>query len=125
MRISELQARTGVSRDTLRYYEKEGLLQEVSRSGNNYRYYPEKAVQRVAMLTQLKGLGFTLREIREVLDALRSDSINCAQGAKLMAQKRDAVDAKIKELKKLSVLLGKEQKRLEQQAREHGQIVHE
>ena len=124
MRISELQARTGVSRDTLRYYEKEGLLQEVSRSGNNYRDYPEKAVQRVAMLTQLKGLGFTLREIREVLDALRSDSINCAQGAKLMAQKRDAVDAKIKELKKLSVLLGKEQERLEQQAREHGQVLY-
>ena len=125
MRIAELEARTGVSRDTLRYYEKEGLLQEVSRSGNNYRDYPEKAVEQVAMLTQLKGLGFTLREIRDVLDALRADSINCAEGARLMASKRAAVKARIRELRQLSALLGKEQARLEQQAREHGQVIHE
>ena len=125
MQIAELEQRTGVNRHTLRYYEKAGLLQEVERRGNNYRDYPEKAVERVAMLTQLKGLGFTLREIRDVLDALRADSINCAEGARLMASKRAAVKARIRELRQLSALLGKEQARLEQQAREHGQAIHE
>jgi DNA-binding transcriptional MerR regulator len=81
MRIAELEQRTGVSRHTLRYYEKEGLLLEVGRRGNNYRDYSEKAVQRVGMVRQLKALGFSLKEIREVLDALRSDSIDCDQGA--------------------------------------------
>jgi DNA-binding transcriptional MerR regulator len=88
MRIAELEQRTGVSRHTLRYYEKEGLLLEVGRRGNNYRDYSEKAVQRVGMVRQLKALGFSLKEIREVLDALRSDSIDCDQGAALMAEYR-------------------------------------
>lgn len=112
MRIAELEQRTGVSRHTLRYYEKEGLLLEVGRRGNNYRNYSEKAVQRVGMVRQLKALGFSLKEIREVLDALRSDSIDCDQGAALMAEKKAAVDRKITELKAVSRMLGAEQKRL-------------
>ena len=116
MQIAELEQRTGGNRHTLRYYEKAGLLQEVGRRGNNYRDYPEKAVERVAMLRQLKALGFSLREIREVLDALRSDSIDCEQGAVLMAEKKAAVDDKIRELKQVSALLGREQQRLEDSA---------
>ena len=116
MQIAELEQRTGVNRHTLRYYEKAGLLQEVERRGNNYRDYPEKAVERVGMVRQLKALGFSLREIREVLDALRSDSIDCEQGAVLMAEKKAAVDDKISELKQVSALLGREQQRLEESA---------
>ena len=116
MQIAELEQRTGVNRHTLRYYEKAGLLQEVERRGNNYRDYPEKAVERVAMVRQLKALGFSLREIREALDALRSDSIDCEQGAVLMAEKKAAVDDKIRELKQVSALLGREQQRLEDSA---------
>ncbi|MFT6488129.1 MerR family transcriptional regulator [uncultured Alcanivorax sp.] len=116
MQIAELEQRTGVNRHTLRYYEKAGLLQEVERRGNNYRDYPEKAVERVDMVRQLKALGFSLREIREVLDALRSDSIDCEQGAVLMAEKKAAVDDKIRELKQVSALLGREQQRLEESA---------
>ena len=116
MQIAELEQRTGVNRHTLRYYEKAGLLQEVERRGNNNRDYPEKAVERVGMVRQLKALGFSLREIREVLDALRSDSIDCEQGAVLMAEKKAAVDEKIREWKRVSALLGREQKRLEESA---------
>ena len=116
MQIAELEQRTGVSRHTLRYYEKAGLLQEVERRGNNYRDYPEKAVERVDMVRQLKALGFSLREIREVSDALRSDRIDCEQGAVLMAEKKAAVDDKIRELKQVSALLGREQQRLEESA---------
>ncbi|EKF73183.1 MerR family transcriptional regulator [Alcanivorax hongdengensis A-11-3] len=117
MRIAELEARTGINRHTLRYYEKEGLLQEVVRRDNNYRDYPEKAVERVIMVGQLKALGFSLREIRDVLDALRTDSIDCEQGAVLMAEKKALVDSKVRELKKVSALLGREQQRLEASAR--------
>ncbi|MDX1802579.1 MAG: MerR family transcriptional regulator [Alcanivorax sp.] len=117
MRIAELEARTGINRHTLRYYEKEGLLLEVGRGANNYRDYPEKAVERVAMVSQLKGLGFSLREIRDVLDALRSNTIDCQQGAALMAEKKTLVDKRIAELKSVSALLGREQQRLEDSAR--------
>jgi DNA-binding transcriptional MerR regulator len=116
VKIAELEQRTGVSKFTLRYYEKAGLLQEVERRHNNYRDYPAKAVERVAMVRQLKALGFSLREIREVLDALRSDSIDCEQGARLMAEKRAAVNRRIAKLKQVSAMLGQEQKRLEASA---------
>ena len=114
MRIAELEQRTGVSRHTLRYYEKEGLLSEVHRGGNNYRDYPEQAVDRVLMLRQMKTLGFSLSEIREVMQALRANSLNCDQGAKLVAHKREQVLARIEALQAMSKLLLGEQRRLEQ-----------
>ena len=116
MRIAELEQRTGINRHTLRYYEKEGLLLEVVRGENNYRDYPEKAVERVTMVSQLKELGFSLREIRELLNALRSDTIDCAQGALLTAEKKAAVDQRIRELKKVSRMLGQQQAELEASA---------
>jgi len=119
MRIAELAQRTGVSRHTLRYYEKEGLLSDVVRAGNNYRDYPEQMVQRVIMMRQLKALGFSLKEIREVMDALRAGSIDCAQGAALMAQKRAAVEQRIRDLRDVSRLLQQEQVRLERSAAAH------
>ncbi|EON91835.1 merR family transcriptional regulator [Marinobacter lipolyticus SM19] len=116
MQIAELEQRTGVNRHTLRYYEKAGLLQEVVRRGNNYRDYPQKAVERVTMVRQLKALGFSLREIRDILNALRSDSIDCERGAALMAEKKAQVEDRIRELKQVSILLGREQQRLEESA---------
>ena len=65
---------------------------------------------------QLKDLGFSLREICDVLDALRKDTLDCAQGALLMAQKRVVVDAKIAELEAFRQLLTEEQQRLERSA---------
>ena len=116
MRIAELERRTGVSRHTVGYYEKTGLLQEVGRRQNNYRDYPDQAVARVAMVRQLKSLGFSLKEIRQVLDALRADRIDCAEGAVLMAEKRQAVEQRIAELRQVSDLLAREQARLEASA---------
>ncbi|MGB1466920.1 MAG: MerR family transcriptional regulator [Alcanivorax nanhaiticus] len=116
MRIAELEQRTGINRHTLRYYEKEGLLLEVIRGDNNYRDYPEKAVERVTMVSQLKALGFSLREIRDLLNALRTDSMDCEQGAQLMAEKKAAVDQRIRELKQVSRMLGEQQRRLEASA---------
>ncbi|MEQ9545557.1 MAG: MerR family transcriptional regulator [Marinobacter sp.] len=116
MQIAELEQRTGVNRHTLRYYEKAGLLQEVVRRGNNYRDYPQKAVERVTMVRQLKALGFSLREIRDILNALRSDSIDCERGAALMAEKKAQVEDRIRELNQVSTLLGREQQRLEESA---------
>lgn len=118
MNIAELERRTGVSRHTLRYYEKEGLLLEVARRGNNYRNYSEQSVQRVAMMRQLKELGFSLKEIRDILDALRHDSIDCEQGARLMAGKRETIEARIVQLQQLCLLLATEQQRLEESARQ-------
>lgn len=116
MNIAALERRTGISRHTLRYYEKAGLILEVRRHANNYRDYPEQAVQRVNMLRQLKELGFSLAEIRDLLNAVRGNRIDCEQGAALMAEKRAAVAARILELRKVGAMLKQEQQRLEASA---------
>ncbi len=123
MRIAELENRTGIGRHSLRYYEREGLLAGVRRGQNNYRDYPESAVRDTTLLRQLQSLGFSLHEIREVLDAMRAGSINCAHGARLMAEKRAKVEAQIADLRKVSKILTREQRRLEESAARLGKNV--
>ena len=116
MLIAELENKTGVGRHSLRFYEREGLLVGVRRGANNYRDYPESAVKDAALLRQLQALGFSLHEIREVLDAMRAGNIDCAQGARMMAEKRVRIDAQIADLRKVRKILTQEQRRLEESA---------
>ncbi|MFT7776684.1 MerR family transcriptional regulator [Roseateles sp.] len=69
MRIGTLSTRTGLSRDSLRFYEKRGLLQ-ARRSANGYRDYPEEAVQWLGYVRTAQQLGFTLAEIAADLPRL-------------------------------------------------------
>jgi DNA-binding transcriptional MerR regulator len=119
MRISELEARTGLGRHALRFYEREGLLAGVKRGSNNYREYPEAAVKEMVLLRQLQSLSFSLQEIRQVLGAMRAKSIDCAKGAQLMADKRAAIQAQIANLRKVSNILLREQQRLQERAARH------
>ncbi|UGT66018.1 MerR family transcriptional regulator [Nocardia gipuzkoensis] len=123
MQISELEARTGASRHALRYYERLGLLGEVRRTRGNYREYPESTVKEVTLLRSMQSLGFSLGEIRQVLDGLRSRDIDCADGARLLAEKRARVEEQITGLRELSRTLTREQKRLEDSARRHGKSL--
>ncbi len=63
MRIGELSTASGLSRDALRYYERQGLLASV-RGGNGYRHYDARAVAWLGYVRQAQALGFTLAEIR-------------------------------------------------------------
>ena len=69
MLISELSQKTGVSKDTLRFYEKAGLLNSTNKRGeNNYRNYDDEAVSRLEFIKHGKSLGCTLSEIRKTMD---------------------------------------------------------
>lgn len=120
MRISELEAATGVGRHTLRYYEREGLFGEIPRTANNYREYPQTLVKEIELLRGMQSLGFSLTEIRQVLQGLRARGIDCAEGARLVAEKRARVEEQIRELRTVSGILRREQLRLERSARQHG-----
>jgi len=69
MLIGELAKASGCSRDTIRYYEKIGLLElpRLARRQNNYKDYPDATLRRLKAIRNLKELGFTLEEIREIL----------------------------------------------------------
>ena len=101
MKIGELAKRLGVSTDTLRYYEKHNLLNLSNRSQAGYRVYDETHVQQMHFLMRAKAVGFSLKEIRELL-AIKVDKKqhSCAQVKEFTLQKRANIRAKIAELKR-------------------------
>ena len=81
MTIGDLAATAGVGIDTVRYYERRGLLPEPPRTTSGYRQYTDDDVARLQHVLRAKALGFTLAEIRELADD--ADGILAAARAKL------------------------------------------
>ena len=103
--------RAGVNRETLRYYERRGLLPKPSRSLANYRLYDVSAVRRVRFVKRAQELGFSLAEIKELL-ALRAAS-GAASGARAETVRRkvgdkiDEIEEKIRTLKAMRKTLAR------------------
>jgi MerR family transcriptional regulator, copper efflux regulator len=78
MLMGELSKKTGVSKDTIRFYEKLGLIVGSNREAGTrlYKEYGPETVERLAMITQGKGLGFTLSEIKQLLDEWGSGALS-------------------------------------------------
>jgi DNA-binding transcriptional MerR regulator len=94
MRIGELAAATGLSRDALRFYEKRGLLVP-HRRGNGYREYPPEAVDWLRYLRTAQALGFTLSEIEAGMPMLASPGASGAQLREALRNKLADIDARI------------------------------
>ncbi|WP_028974720.1 MerR family transcriptional regulator [Spirochaeta cellobiosiphila] len=107
MNIGELAQKAGVSKDTLRYYEKLGLLGEVERGPNSYRDYSERYVATVQVIKRSKDLGFTLREIKTFLDGIMSGSMTFRDFERTLQEKIDEIEGGIASLwKNLAALKG-------------------
>jgi DNA-binding transcriptional MerR regulator len=79
MLIGELVSRTGISKDTIRFYEKKGLIQlnRDQRRSNNYKDYPDQVFERLIMIKNLKELGFSLKEIDAYMYAFGNEASTC------------------------------------------------
>src|SRR6187549_888934 len=97
MRIGELARRAGVNVETLRYYERRGLLEEPARGPNGHREYDEETVRFVKAVKEAQSLGFTLSEIEEHTRLTRSGGGQESIRIRL-AQKIDEVDGKLASL---------------------------
>lgn len=96
--IGAVARRVGVAIDTIRYYEREGLLPAPERRASGYRSYGEDAVRRLRFIRRAKDLGFTLEEIRDLL-ALSADRQRGVEVVKTRAEQRlAAIDARLAEL---------------------------
>lgn len=109
MRIGKLAEKAGVSRDTIRLYERMGLIKKVTRpyEYNNYKEYDEENVERIKLILVMKQFGMTLRECGEVLDNIESDKFDMDYQSAFVTQKLKEIDEKIKELKSLKKILKK------------------
>lgn len=115
MKIGELEARSGASRHTLRYYEQIGLISPQRRT-NNYRDYTAQTLQDLDFIQRAQSMGFSLGEIGEILDAQRNKLIDCADGAKLIEKKMAEVQLKIANLQSIYRYLDEERANLEASA---------
>ena len=103
--IGRLAERNGISTDTLRYYEKMGLIKATSRTSAGYRIYGEDAERILQFIRGAKTLNFTLEEIRQLLTLDRSDKATCAEVLKHTTGKISEAEQKIKELKSVKKIL--------------------
>ncbi|GAB1618308.1 MerR family transcriptional regulator [Pseudomonas sp. NGC7] len=115
MKIGELEARSGASRHTLRYYEQLGLISPL-RQTNNYRVYTEQTLHDLDFIQRAQSMGFSLGEIGEILDAQRNQLIDCADGAMLIEKKMAEIKQKIANLQSIYRYLDEERANLEASA---------
>lgn len=119
MNIGELERRSGIGRHTLRYYEQLGLI-VANRQANNYRNYTEQTVAELALIQTAQSGGFSLAEIGQILAAKRGNTIDCAQGAALVAGKMADIQTKIDTLQAAYAFLDAERVKLEASAIANG-----
>lgn len=104
LKIGELAKRAGVSADALRLYERLGLIKS-ERLPNGYRVYDPQIEQLVKLIRRGQRLGFTLREMADIVALLAEGDMTANQTAKLMREKNSEIDAKIAELEELRGVL--------------------
>jgi MerR family copper efflux transcriptional regulator len=93
--IGEVAEQTNVHIETLRYYERRGLVARPPRSASNYRLYPEDAVRRVRFIKRAQELGFSLNDIKELLSLRAGPEAGCAEVRACAQAKMKDIDAKI------------------------------
>src|ERR1051325_6659312 len=101
MRVGEVAARAGVNVETLRYYERRGLLPEPQRTPSGHRRYDEETVRFLRAIKEAQAVGFTLAEIDEHLRTTRG-SRSAPQALRIrMAAKIDELDGRIAALRRM------------------------
>lgn len=98
MRVKELMARASISRDTLRFYEKEGLITQPPRGLNGYRDYGEHVLEEIRFIRIAQSVGFPLKEIKRAIPHLASAKPGCPYLQAALEKQLQAVESKITEL---------------------------
>lgn len=100
MLIGEVAKRTGFSKDTIRYYEKIGLLEKADqkREDNNYRRYSVAAISKLNLIKKVKTLDFTLNEIKDLFLLEKHDLFNCNSLESVVKQKIRHIENQIAQL---------------------------
>ena len=105
MKIGQLSQVSGCSIQTIRYYEKEGLLNPPNRSEGNFRLYDVKAQKQLEFVKHCRSLGIPLSDIRTLLDLKNSPEESCITVNDLISNQLELVNKRIKELRELKTEL--------------------
>ncbi len=106
MTISKIAKEAGVGVETVRFYERKGLVQQPPKpSTGGYRIYPAETVERIRFIRQAQELGFSLREIEELLSLRMAPSTDCADVRERAQTKLNEVKHKIAQMKRIQAAL--------------------
>ena len=105
LKRAQFAQRTGSNLETVRYYEKIGLLPEPPRSANDYRLYDQSHVDRLRFIMRGRELGFSIEEIRGLLLLVDGGDYTCAEINSVAVTHLNDIRLKIADLKKLAVIL--------------------
>lgn len=103
--IGKVAEKSQVTADSIRYYEREGLVRPARKSDSGYRLYTEEAIRRIAFIKQAQECGFSLAEIRELLELRSTDKACCDDIYRVSVQKKLQLEHKIKALTTMSQAL--------------------
>ena len=104
MLINELSKKTGLSTHTIRFYEKSGLIegkQNEAIKSNNYFHYDEVTVEKLEFISDAKSVGFTIREIGQMIDAWYNQKYTKEQKLEILDDKLISLEQKMKEIKEM------------------------
>ena len=101
MQIGEVAERTTLTVDAIRFYERRNLLPKADRSAGRFRLYTENTIERLSFMRKMQGLGFSLREVGELIELRAHEVDACESGKELLKAKLADVRAKLRELQRL------------------------
>lgn len=106
LKIGEVAERTGITKQAIRFYEREGLIEEPDRDPQSgYRKFDIEVLHRIRFILNAKELGFTLDEIKELLSILKEQNNVPEKFAAKLSSKKERIEEKISKLKALRDLL--------------------
>jgi DNA-binding transcriptional MerR regulator len=118
--IGELARRAGVGVETVRFYQRRGLLAVPPRRGREYRVYSDAALATLRFIRRARGLGFTLREIGDLLELQRTGKNGWSAVRPILERKVQELDRRVHELSMARVTLEKLVKTLDESAPPEG-----
>ena len=105
LRIGAAALQTGVKIETIRYYEKVGLLRHVPREGNSYRLYSSDDIQRLIFIRKCRELGFSIKQTRSLLDLSDRESRTCQEVSEVAKARLIEVQEKMADLARMQTTL--------------------
>lgn len=99
--IGQVAKRVGVTVEAIRFYERQGLLAQPRRTASGYRQYPPEAVRRIRFIQRAKDVGFSLKEIRELLSLREESGIACADIKARAVRTLAAIEGRLHDLERM------------------------
>jgi len=100
LKIGEVSKRSGIGIEALRFYEKSGLLDKPSRTFGGYRVYGPEILERLAFIKQAQALGFSLDEIKRIVDDARTGQSPCDEVREIVSRRLEELDERMRELRR-------------------------